>query len=443
MLEHAAGTELNDTTPLAIIGAGAAGVELAFTARQSGWRGPITVLGDEAAAPYHRPPLSKGLHKGPTSADDIALRPPAAYAEAGIALQTGAVVTAIDRDAKLLRLASGACVPFGRLALCTGGRPRPLPVPGAAEGGNLHMLRTHADAEAIRGCLRPGMRFVVIGGGYVGLEVAAAAALAGAAVSVLEAQDRLLARVASPELSAFYDAAHRAMGVDIRTGATVSAVIRDASGRATGIVLADGRALPADAIVVGVGMLPNVELAVAAGLAVEGGIVVDAWSTTSDPAIFAAGDCTVQTSALYGRPVRLESVPNALNQAPCRRLRALRRPEGERGGALVLVGPVWLQAADGGPARRLRALRPARRRGRGQVHPVLPARQPDAGGRLGEPAGRFPHGEAPGGRADHGRCRRRGGRGGPAQEPCWRGRRDHSTADGATSRRNRPKGGMP
>ena len=315
MPESTAATDLNDTTPLAIIGAGAAGVELAFTARQAGWRGPITLLGDETGAPYHRPPLSKGLHKESFCLGEIALRPAAAYTQAGIVLRTGEVVTAIDPDTKVLRLASGARVPFGWLALCTGGRPRPLTVPGAAEGGNLHYLRTHADAVAIRFSLRPGTRFVVIGGGYVGLEVAAAARLGGAQVSVLEAQDRLLARVASPELSAFYERAHRAMGVDIRTGAAVAAVMRDKSGRATGVMLADGTALPADAIVVGVGMLPNIELAVAAGLAVDGGIVVDECSFTSDRAIFAAGDCTVQDSPLYDRRIRLESVPNALEQA--------------------------------------------------------------------------------------------------------------------------------
>lgn len=303
---------------LVVVGAGAAGVELAFAARQSGWQGPVDLIGDELPLPYHRPPLSKaclGAHQGADPGPaGLALRPRAAYDAAGITIHLGRRVRRIDRLAGMLALEDGGVIPYARLALCTGGRPRRLPVPGADEAANLHYLRTHDDAEAIRGRLRPGARLVVVGGGYVGLEIAASARKAGAEVTVLEAQARLLARVASAEISAFFARVHAGKGVAVRTGAAVSRIVHDAAGFACGVE-ADGTTLPADAVVVGVGMLPNMELAQAAGLEVDGGIVVNALSATSDPAIFAAGDCTVFDSALYGRRVRLESVPNALEQA--------------------------------------------------------------------------------------------------------------------------------
>lgn len=304
----------NGLGALVVVGAGAAGVELAFAARQSGWAGPIELIGDELPLPYHRPPLSKAFLGADADLAGLALRPRSAYGSAGITIHLGRRVRRVDRSARLLALEDGGAIPYARLALCTGGRPRLLPVPGAKEAGNLHYLRTHEDAEAIRSRLRPGARLVVIGGGYIGLEIAASARQAGAEVTVLEAQDRLLARVASPEISGFFARVHSRRGVAIHTGAAVSQIILDAAGRASAVE-ADGKILPADAVVVGVGMLPNMELAQAAGLEVDGGIVVDALSTTSDPAIFAAGDCTVFDSALYNRRVRLESVPNALEQA--------------------------------------------------------------------------------------------------------------------------------
>ncbi len=314
-MNESAGQTRGDALPLIVVGAGAAGVELAFAARQSGWPGAIMLVGGEASLPYHRPPLSKAFLLPGADLTDIALRPASAYASAGIELRTGLHVSGIDRVARILKLANGEAAAYGRLALCTGGRPRPLPVSGGDGLGNVYYLRTHADAGAIRAHLAPGSRLVIVGGGYVGLEVAASARQAGADVTVLEGQDRLLARVADAGLSSFYDAAHRAMGVAIRTNAVVTAIESLAPGRASGVRLADGTCVAADAVVVGVGMLPNVELAAAAGLAIDGGIVVDECSATSDPAIFAAGDCTVQDSPLYGRRVRLESVPNALEQA--------------------------------------------------------------------------------------------------------------------------------
>ncbi len=306
--------DTNGSGALIVVGAGAAGVELAFSARQYGWAGPIELIGDELPLPYHRPPLSKGFLGADPDLAGLELRPRSAYDAAGITIHLGRRVRQIDRAAKLLAMEDGGTIPYARLALCTGGRPRRLPVEGAAEATGLHYLRTHEDADAIRKRLRPGARLVVVGGGYVGLEIAASARKAGAEVTVLEAQDRLLARVASAEISAFFARVHAAMGVAIHTGAAVSRIILDAAGHACAVVV-DGNSLPADVVVVGVGMLPNMELAQAAGLEVDNGIVVDALSTTSDPAIFAAGDCTVFDSGLYRRRIRLESVPNALEQA--------------------------------------------------------------------------------------------------------------------------------
>ena len=300
---------------LVVIGAGAAGVELAFAARRLGWPGPVTILGNEAPLPYHRPPLSKtflGSEPDPAANE---LRPQSAYDDARITLLRGRHVMKINRSAQTLALKDGDTIPYARLALCMGGRPRLLAVPGASEADNVHYLRTHADAEAIRLWLLPGTRLVIVGGGYVGLEIAASARKAGADVTVVEAQHRLLARVATPEISEFFSRMHRRHGVTLHTGLIVERIERDGAGRACAVVTSDGSVFKADVVVVGVGMLPNTELAADAGLIIDGGIVVDDLSMTSDPAIFAAGDCTVFDSALYGRRVRLESVPNALEQA--------------------------------------------------------------------------------------------------------------------------------
>ena len=303
------------SAPLVVIGAGAAGVELAFTARRLGWTGPVTILGDEEALPYHRPPLSKAFLGSEPDPAGNELRPQSAYDDARINLLRGRRVVRIDRLAQMLGMQDGESIPYARLALCTGGRPRMLAVPGASEAGNVHYLRTHADAQAIRTWLLPSTRLVIVGGGYIGLEIAASARKCGAEVTVIEAQDRLLARVASPEISEFFSRVHRGYGVTLQTGAVVERIARDAAGHACAVVTADGSVFEADAVVVGIGMLPNAELAEDAGLVIDGGIVVDDLSTTSDPAIFAAGDCTVFDSAMYGRRVRLESVPNALEQA--------------------------------------------------------------------------------------------------------------------------------
>lgn len=312
------GTTMDSSKTLLIVGAGNAGAELAVTTRQFGWTGPIIMLGDEALLPYHRPPLSKAYLSGTATSDSLTMRPLSAYDKAQVTLRLGARVALIDRAAKTLRLDDGGLLVYDKLALCTGGRPRPLRVEGLPDGvpaPNLHALRTLADADAIGAALRPGTRLVVVGGGYVGLEVAASARQLGAEVTVLEAQPRVLARVTGPELSAFYAGVHRAAGVRIHTGVSVERVERNTAGAVQAVLCADGLRIPADVVVVGVGMLPNTELAESAGLLVDRGIVVDALSQTSDPDIVAAGDCTVHDNALYGRRIRLESVPNALEQA--------------------------------------------------------------------------------------------------------------------------------
>jgi len=302
---------------LLIVGAGHAGSELALAARQGGWLRGIVLLGDETALPYQRPPLSKAHLLGKVATVDLALRPASAYEAANVRLLQGARMVAIDRIAHEVELADGRRLRYDKLALCTGGRPRPLACEGldaSRPPSNLLGLRTVVDADALRSALRAGARVVVVGGGYVGLEVAASARGLGAEVTVLEAQPRVLARVAGIEVSDFYEQLHRAAGVDIVTGTSVARV-ECQDGRIVAVHDSDGRRRSADLVVAGIGMLPNVEAARAAGLAGDTGIEVDELACTADPDIVAAGDCTVQLHPLYGRRVRLESVPNALEQA--------------------------------------------------------------------------------------------------------------------------------
>lgn len=303
---------------LLIVGAGHAGAELAVAARQQGWLGRIDLMGDEAVLPYQRPPLSKAYLHGAASFESLALRPALAYEAAKVQVHSGARLVRIDRAAHAVHLADGRAMPYTRLALCTGGRPRALDLPGLQAGAkprNLHYLRTLADADAIRAGMQEGTRVVVVGGGYVGLELAASARKLGAEVTVIEALPRVLARVTGAQVAAFYEAEHRAAGVQVRTGLCIERVELHDDGAIAALVCAEGERIAADIVVAGIGMVPNVELAQEAGLAVDGGILVDELSQTSDPDIFAAGDCTAHHSALYGRRIRLESVPNALEQA--------------------------------------------------------------------------------------------------------------------------------
>lgn len=302
---------------LVIVGAGHAGSELAVSARQQGWPGPIVLLGEEGLLPYQRPPLSKAFLAGKADEESLALRPQSAYDAARIELRLGARMTRIHRAAHHIELADGTRIPYAKLALCTGGRPRQLACAGIDahhQPGNLLYLRTQKDAQAIRAHLQPGARLVVVGGGYVGLEVAASASALGARVSLLEAQPRVLARVAGPGLSTFYEAVHRAAGVDVRTGVSLRKV-HTVNGLVTAIECEDGETFAADLVVAGLGMLVNDDAARLAGIATDAGLEVDAFSCTRDPDIVAAGDCTVHRSSFYNRNIRLESVPNALEQA--------------------------------------------------------------------------------------------------------------------------------
>lgn len=296
-------------TKVLIIGAGHAGGTAAALLRQYGHEGPIVLAGEEPAAPYQRPPLSKAWLKGEADLEALLLRPEAFYAEHEIELRTGVTATAIDAMAKTVSFADGTVEPYDALILATGSTARKLNIPGA-DRPDLMELRTLADAEKLKAALGRGKRLAVVGGGYVGLEAAASARALGAEAVVIERMDRVLARVASETLSAFFTAHHRAHGVEILTSADVVA-FEDG-----GVRLGDGRLITADAVLVGVGALANDGLARAAGLACDNGVVVDEAARTSDPAIWAIGDMTFRPIPAHGGcRHRLESVPNALEQA--------------------------------------------------------------------------------------------------------------------------------
>jgi 3-phenylpropionate/trans-cinnamate dioxygenase ferredoxin reductase subunit len=292
---------------MVVVGAGECGTRAALALREAGWRGPVTLVGAEPHPPYERPPLSKDA----LLADVPAPRPIAGstgIAAAGIDLRLGTAAIALDRAARSLSLADGTRLGYDRLLLATGARPRPLPLPGA-EAPHVATLRHLGDAARIRAALGPGRRLAVIGGGFIGLEIAAAARRLGAAVTVVEALPRLLARGVPPEIAAAVEARHRAEGVEIALDARLAAIT------ATGLALADGRAIAADLVVVGIGGVPYTALAAAAGLALDNGIAVDACLATADTAVFAAGDCAAFPHPLYdGRRIRLESWRSAQEQ---------------------------------------------------------------------------------------------------------------------------------
>lgn len=305
------------TSTAIIIGAGHAGGELAIALRNEGWAGRILLIGEEAHLPYHRPPLSKAYLAGSVEKSSLSIRPQAAYDKASVEFIGGVRVNAIDRASKTLQLADGRTLAYDKLAIATGGRPRPLTVPQATAAErcrNFHYLRTLDDVELIRTQFAPGKRLVIVGGGYIGLEVAASAVQQGLQVTVLEALPRVLQRVTAAELSAYYERKHREAGVDIRTNVQV-ADLQISDDLVSALLCADGSRVEAELVVVGIGLLANTELAAEAGLAVDNGILVDQHAQTSDPDIFAAGDCTNHPNNLLGRRLRLESVPNALEQS--------------------------------------------------------------------------------------------------------------------------------
>jgi len=296
-----------------ILGAGQAGGETALALRDLGYEGQITLIGDEPWLPYRRPPLSKAFLSGVVDLDALLLASDDDYAQLDVEVRTGVGAEAVDRAAHVVRLNDGSTIGYDKLVLALGGRPRELALPGA-ELGNVFSLRTADDAIALRAALQPGRKMVLIGAGYVGLEVAAVAIRTGLSVTVLEAADRVLARSASMEMSRFYQDMHASEGVTIRVGQAPVAIIGK-DGVAAAVELAGGEAIATDFVVVGVGLVPNVELAQAAGLDCDNGITIDENGQTNDPDILACGDCANQFFPELDRFCRLESVPAATGQA--------------------------------------------------------------------------------------------------------------------------------
>jgi 3-phenylpropionate/trans-cinnamate dioxygenase ferredoxin reductase subunit len=295
-----------------IVGASHASAQLAVSLRQSGWEGNISVVGEEAIPPYHRPPLSKAYLAGEKHSDELLIRPATFYEKSDIDLVLGTRVTAVDPQSKTITLHDGGSIPYGKLALTTGARVRKLEISGHDQEG-IFYLRDLNDVDRIRGFIGPGKSAVIIGGGYIGLETAASLRKLGMAVTVLEALPRVLQRVTAPEVSAFYSRVHGEEGVNIITDAAVQAL--EGNGTVKGVQLADGSRLDADLVIIGVGVLPATDLAESAGLEVDNGIVVDEFARTSNPDIVAAGDCTNHYNPIYERRLRLESVQNATDQA--------------------------------------------------------------------------------------------------------------------------------
>lgn len=297
---------------IVIVGGGQAAGQAAASLRQEGCDDRILLLAEEPHIPYQRPPLSKQYLAGTQGLDRVHLRPASFYRTKNIEVRPGVRVERLDPSGKTATCANGETISYRKLLLATGARPRRLAVPGGDLPG-VYYLRTIGDVDAIRADLRPGRRLVVVGGGYIGLEVAAVAVSLGARVTVLEMEDRVLQRVASAEMSAFYTTLHTGKGVVVRTRSRAAAFAGAA--RLDAVVCEDGARVAADLAVVGVGVTPNVELAAAAGLPCDDGIVVDEYARTDAPDVYAAGDCTNHPNAVLGRRLRLESVPNAMEQA--------------------------------------------------------------------------------------------------------------------------------
>lgn len=295
-----------------IIGASHAAAQAGVSLRQGGWDGRIVIIGDEADLPYHRPPLSKDFLSGNKSIDDILIRPASAYETANIDIKLNTRVGAINREEKSVLTEDGETLSYDKLILTTGARIRRLPVPGDDLPG-VYYLRDTNDVRAIKSAVAAGQRAVIVGGGYIGLETAASLRKQGMEVTVLEAMSRILQRVTAPELSAFYKRVHTEEGVNIMEGVMASEI--EAKDGALSVHTSCGEDLPADMVVIGIGVIPNVELAEMAGLDIGNGIEVNAYGQTSDPDIYAAGDVTWHYNPIYDRHVRLESVPNATEQA--------------------------------------------------------------------------------------------------------------------------------
>jgi len=303
---------------IVIVGAGQAAAQAAETLRKRGHLGSITLVGDEASLPYQRPPLSKKYLAGSFDRDRLLFRHAAHYAEHDVVLRLGYPVVSIDRLRRRVEIADGSAVEYDALLLATGSHPRLLPLPGAELAG-VHYLRTVVDVDRLRAELNPGRRAVIIGGGYIGLEVAATCREAGLDVVVLEAADRVMKRVVAPEVSRFYEAEHARHGVKIVCNARIAELVTHPGAspgteRVAAVRLADGSDVPADFVLVAIGVAPTDALARDAGLDCDNGIVVNEFCRTSDASIWAAGDCTSHPSIHFGMRVRLESVDHAFEQ---------------------------------------------------------------------------------------------------------------------------------
>lgn len=304
--------DLSNAQNILVIGGGQAGAQAIASLRLWGYQGGLRLIAEEPALPYQRPPLSKAYLKGEMDEERLYFKPADWYDAQNVTVTLNTRATAIDRSARTVSLSDGTIAAYDGLILATGSRPRPLPLEGAKLKG-VHELRDLRDVDGLKPDIAPGKRMVIIGAGYIGLEAAAVARKLGADVTVLEMAPRVLARVTSQVMSDFYTKLHAQNGVRIMTGATLETLAGE-NGRIASAHLADGTVLPADVVLVGIGILPNQELAADAGIACQGGILVDEDTRTNDPRIFAIGDCAVRPLVHYGRTGRLESVHNAIEQ---------------------------------------------------------------------------------------------------------------------------------
>jgi NADPH-dependent 2,4-dienoyl-CoA reductase/sulfur reductase-like enzyme len=293
-----------------IVGAGHAGGRAAESIRQAGFKGRLVLIGDESHPPYERPPLSKEMLVSDFPPEKAYLAPTAAWAEKAIELRLGARAEGLDPAAHRVRLVGGEALAYDRLLIATGGRVRMLSLPGSGLSG-IHYIRTIKDSLALKAELKPGARLVVIGGGFIGLEAAAAAAKLGCKATVLEAQPELLSRVMDPLMGRWFEGLHRANGVDVLKNVIVARI--DGTDRVSAVVLGNGDRIDADVVVIGIGIVPNMEIAAEAGIAVGNGVTADAFGATSDADVFAAGDVAFQFHPVLGRHMRLESWANAQN----------------------------------------------------------------------------------------------------------------------------------
>jgi 3-phenylpropionate/trans-cinnamate dioxygenase ferredoxin reductase subunit len=306
-----------------IVGAGQAAAECATVLRAGGYSAPITIVGDEPYLPYQRPPLSKDFLSGKSPREKLELRPKDFWSAQKVTLELGTPVKAIDREKHRVALVGGRMIDYATLVLATGTRSRLPPLPGL-ELDRVHLLRRIDDVMRLRPALDAAKRVAIVGGGYIGLEVAAVARSEGREVTVLEAEDRVMKRVTSPPVSAFYEGMHRSRGVDIRLNTKIEAI--DGGTRAEGLRLAGGARIDTDLVLIATGALPNEELAAEAGLACDNGIVVDEFAHTADEHVYAIGDCTRFPSRRYGRRIRLECVQNAFDQAKAAAAAMLGKP---------------------------------------------------------------------------------------------------------------------